>query len=115
MPTHRQFSVALQALTELKTDTEAKPAVGMPPTLNDVLAEIGPLPAEALFLGVASDHLPVLLNLHDPHPGPMLVAGDAGAGKTAFLQTIAQSVIETQRAQDVQFGIVTNYPDEWER
>ena len=114
MPTHRQFSMALQALTELKAEQAAKPVVGMPPALSDVLAEIGPLPLEALFLGVASDHLPVLLNLYDPHPGPMLVAGDAGSGKTAFLQTIAQSVIQTHRAEDIQCGVVTNYPDEWE-
>lgn len=114
MPTHRQFSLALQALTELKTDTSTKPAVGTPPGLRDVLAEIGSLPAEALFLGIATDHLPVLLNLYDPHPGPMLVAGDSGSGKTAFLQTIAQSVIQTHSAADVQFGVITNYPDEWE-
>lgn len=115
MPTHRQFSMALQALTELKTDPAAKSPLGMPPVLRDVLAEIGPLPVEALFIGVASDHLPVLLNLHDPHPGPILVAGDTGSGKTAFLQTIAQSVVQTHRAEDVQFGVITNYPDEWER
>lgn len=114
MPTHRQFSIALQALTELKTESAVEPSLSAPPALRDVLAEIGPLPLEALFLGVASDHLPVLLNLHDPHPGPMLVAGDTGSGKTAFLQTIAQSVIQTHRAEDVQFGVVTNYPDEWE-
>jgi hypothetical protein len=115
MPTHRQFSMALQALTDLKTEQVAKPGVGMPPALSDVLTEIGPLPPEALFLGIASDHLPVLLNLYDPHPGPMLVAGDTGSGKTAFLQTIAQSVIQTHLAADVQFGVITNYPDEWER
>jgi hypothetical protein len=114
MPTHRQFSTALQAVTELKTDSSAKP-IGMPPALSDVLAEIGPLPLEALFLGVASDHLPVLLNLYDPHPGPMLIAADAGSGKTAFLQTIAHSVIQTHNAADIQFGVLTNYPDEWER
>jgi hypothetical protein len=116
MPTNRQFSMALQALTELKTETSTSPSKPMPaaPALSEVLAEIGPLPLEALFLGVASDNLPVLLNLYDPHPGPMLVAGDAGSGKTAFLQTIAQSVIQTHTSNDIQFGIVTNYPDEWE-
>jgi hypothetical protein len=114
MPTPRQFSIALQALTELKTDLPSKPDAGSPAALRDLLAELGPFPVEALFLGVASDHLPVLLNLHDPHPGPMLVAGDSGAGKTAFLQTIAQSVIHTHHATDVQFGVITNYPDEWE-
>jgi hypothetical protein len=113
MPTNRQFSNALQALTELKADA-SKPVPAVP-ALRDVLAEIGPLPLEALFLGVASDHLPVLLNLYDPHPGPILVAGDAGSGKTAFLQTVAQSVVQTHSSDDVQFGVITNYPDEWER
>jgi hypothetical protein len=116
MTTNRRFSLALQALTELKTETStpsAKPIPGTP-TLSDVLAEIGPIPSEALFLGIASDGLPALLNLYDAHPGPMLIAGDTGSGKTAFLQTIAHAVAQTHRPDDVQFGVVTNYPEEWE-
>lgn len=117
MTTHRQFSQALQALTELKTETSTPPSqpVAAPPTLSSVLATAGSIPAEALLLGVASDGLPVLLNLHDPHPGPMLIAGDASAGKTAFLQTIAHSIAQTHTPDDVRFGVITNYPDEWER
>jgi hypothetical protein len=116
MPTNRRFSLDLQALTELKaeTSTPSSQPLSSAPTLNDVLAKIGAIPSEALFLGVASDGLPVLLNLYDPHPGPMLIAGDAGAGKTAFLQTIAHAVAQTHRSEDVQFGVITNYPDEWE-
>ena len=119
MPPNRQFSLALQALTELKTNTSTpssadKPITGAAPALSEVLVELGPLPAEALFLGVAADGLPVLLNLYDPHPGPMLIAGDTGSGKTAFLQTIAQSVAQTHDAKDVQYGVITNYPDEWD-
>jgi len=116
MTTNRRFSLALQALTELKTETSTPPSKPTPaaPALSDVLAGIGSLPPEALFLGVASDGLPVLLNLYDAHPGPMLIAGDAGSGKTAFLQTIAHSVAQTHRPADIQFGVITNYPDEWE-
>src|SRR5215211_5664494 len=118
MPTNRQFSMALQALAELKTEASPPLVSGKPvpaaPVLSNVLAEIGPLPLEALFLGIASDNLPVLLNLYDSHPGPMLVAGDAGSGKTAFLQTLAHSIIQTHDSKDVQFGVITNYPDEWE-
>lgn len=116
MTTNRRFSSALQALTELEKETSATPssaATGVP-ALSDVLAKIGSIPAGALFLGIASDGLPVLLNLLDPHPGPMLIAGDAGSGKTAFLQTIAQAVIQIHASNDVQFGIITNYPDEWQ-
>ena len=117
MTTNRQFSLTLQALTELTPDTSTPPSKPMPaaPALSDVLAEIGSLPAEALFLGIANDGLPVLLNLYDSHPGPILISGDAGSGKTAFLQTIVQSVEKTHPSNDIQFGVITNYPDEWER
>lgn len=117
MTTNRRFSSTLQPLTELKTGTStprSQPTTGATPTLNDALAKIGSLPPEALFLGVASDGLPVLLNLYDSHPGPMLIAGDAGSGKTAFLQTVTHSVAQTHRSSDLQFGVITNYPDEWE-
>jgi len=115
MTTNRQFALALEALAELKTEETPPHPQPTPaaPDLDRVLAEIGPLPREALFLGVASDGLPVLLNLHDPIPGPMLIIGDAGAGKTRFLQTAAQSVSKTHDSKDVQFGVITNHPDEW--
>jgi len=115
---NRQFSLALDALAELKTETESplrSQSIPATPTLGKVLAEVGPLPREALFLGVASDGLPVLLNLHDPVPGPMLIAGDSGSGKTAFLQMVAGAVTQTHESKDVQFGVITNRPDEWER
>lgn len=114
MSTNRQFSITLQALTELKTDTSASRPMPTAPALTDVLVEMGSLPPEALFLGVATDGLPVLLNLYDAHPGPILVAGDAGSGKTAFLQTIAHAAIQTHSSEDIQFGVITNYPEEWE-
>jgi hypothetical protein len=116
MTTNRQFSLTLQALAELKTETSTPPPQPIPvaPGLGTVLAEMGPLPRHALFLGVASDGLPVLLNLHDPHPGPVLVAGDAGSGKTVFLQNIVHSVAQTHGSDDVQLGVITAHPEEWE-
>jgi len=115
MTTNRQFSLALEALVELKQDKAPPLSTPIPaaPTLSRVLSEIGSLPREALFLGVASDDLPVLLNLHDPIPGPLLVVGDAGAGKTAFLQALVRCLQQTHRSEDVQFGVITSHPDEW--
>ncbi len=112
---HR-YSLALDALAELKTEVKSPPSQPVPamPTLDRVLAEIGPLPREALFLGVASDGLPVLLNMHDPVPGPILIIGDAGAGKTAFLKSIVRSLALTHESAEVQFGVITGHLDEWE-
>jgi hypothetical protein len=71
------------------------------------------MPPEALFLGVASDGLPVLLNLHDPIPGPLLIAGDAGTGKTGLLQLISRAAGRIHQPQELQFGVLTGHPDEW--
>jgi hypothetical protein len=118
-PINRQFSLALEALTELKAETKTLPLRSTPvpaaPDLDNVLAEIGPLPREALFLGVASDGLPVLLNLYDPLPGPILIAGDAGSGKTAFLQTIMESARRTHQPDAMQIGVIARHPDEWNK
>ncbi len=112
----RTFSLALETLTELRPEIEAARTfpLASAPSLADSLAELGPLPRESLLLGLASDGLPVLLNLHDPSPGPLLIVADAGAGKTALLQLIASAAAEMHSAGEVQFGIITNYPDEWE-
>jgi hypothetical protein len=113
-----RYALMMEALNELKSEmdttrqsqTKAAPAR---PSLNQVLAEYGSMPHEALFLGVASDDLPVLLNLHDPIPGPILVTADAGAGKTALLQTIALAAGQMHQPEGLQFGVLTNHPDEW--
>jgi hypothetical protein len=113
---NRQFSLALEALAELKMETSTRPTQPVPaaPILSEVLTELGPLPREALFLGIAADGLPVLLNLHDPLPGPILVTGASGSGKTVFLQTVARAVTQTHKPEDVQFGVITPHPEEWE-
>ncbi len=112
----RNFSLALEALTELQPERKAMQTIPLAsaPSLADSLAELGPLPREALLLGLASDGLPVLLNLHDPQAGPLLVVADPGAGKTALLQLIARAAAEMHTPSEVQFGVITNYPDEWD-
>jgi len=111
-----RYSLALEALVELAPEIAATQANLLPtlPTLEDVLAELGTLPPEALFLGIADDDLPVLLNLHDAVPGPLLVSGDPGSGKTSFLETVAGAVVSMHDPGEVQFGVVTAYPEEWQ-
>ena len=114
--TNRRYSVALDAHLEIKDEVSTIPSQleAVSPKMNKALAEIGPLPREALFLGTASDGLPVLLNLHDPIPGPLLVTGELGSGKTALLQSIVRTLVQTHRPEDLQYGIVTSNINEWE-
>jgi hypothetical protein len=111
-----RYALIMEAYTELKPEIDAaRQARPMPaqPTLDQVLAGFGPMPEEALLLGVAADELPVLLNLHDPVPGPLLIVGDPGTGKTALLQTIAHAIERMHQPEQVQFGALTSHPDEW--
>jgi hypothetical protein len=84
------------------------------PLLDELLGEIRPLPRGALFLGQAEDGLPVLLNLHDPTPGPVLILGEKGSGKTDLLRVIAQFIISTQTPGQTQFAVLTKRAEEWQ-
>ena len=111
-----RYSLMMEALAELKPEIDAarsfKPVPAFPP-LSEVLTEFGHMHPEALFRGVASDGLPVLLNLHDPIPGPLLITGDAGTGKTGLLQIISRAAGKMHQPQELQFGVLTSHPDEW--
>jgi hypothetical protein len=83
------------------------------PTLEKVLAKITPLPDHGLFLGVASDGLPLLLNLKDPGPGPILILGDGQTGKTDFLRGVARAASLAHHPRFLRFAVVTPFPEEW--
>jgi hypothetical protein len=111
-----KYALMMDAYTEIKSEMDASRQTKLMPAqppLDQVLADFGPMPEEALFLGVASDKLPVLLNLHDSIPGPLLVIGGAGSGKTALLQIIARAAGRMHQPEKLQFGALTNHPDEW--
>jgi hypothetical protein len=124
------FSTALQAFQELMPEIEAQkkkpfhrspglvmsPEVTLPSamTLEEIIAQNPSLPNDTLMLGMANDGLPVLLNLYEPAPGPVLVLGDSGVGKTSLMQTLARATDLILDPSDIQFGVVSNHPDEWQ-
>ena len=111
-----RYALMMEALAELQPEIDSArritPVPAQPP-LSEVLAEYGPMPSEALFMGVASDGLPMLLNLHDSVPGPLLILGDAGTGKTNLLQIIARAAEVMHQPEELQFGVLTGHPEEW--
>jgi hypothetical protein len=119
METTNNFDLMMEALTELAQEQQAD--TNPPPTnpqvdtlsLTSILANISPLPQHALFLGIADDDLPVLLNLHDPIPGPILIAGDQNTGKTKLLQTFAHTIELTPLKDEVQYIVITEQPTQW--
>lgn len=117
MTISEQIQLAIQAYQEVKEELHpdepaARPVRGIP-TFEQAIAGLGPLPQEALLLGLATDGLPVLLDLVDPALGPILVIGERGSGKTAFLQSLARHSDQFHDPGDLQFGIITPFPEEW--
>jgi hypothetical protein len=81
--------------------------------LSEALQICAPLPSAAFFIGLAEDGLPVLLNLNDPSVGPILIAADAGAGKTRLLQTICRTVDHGHEPDGVKYVVISENPAEW--
>lgn len=111
-----RYSLMMEAYAELKPEIESARALTpilANPSLSKVLEDLGTMPPEGLFMGMASDGLPVLLNLHDAVPGPLLVLGDTASGKTDLLQIIARAAGITHAPKALQFGVLTNHPEEW--
>lgn len=116
---------------EIDEANRIQPKPGIPlggTSLGEVLRELGSLPPEAFFFGMATDGLPVLLNMNDPIAGALLVLAHEGSGKTDFLRTVAETVSVTHpRAgssgtygyypssytKRVDVSIITNHPDEF--
>ena len=117
MDNMNRATLMIDALTELAEEEQAHHASRTPgagrPALESVIADASPLPREALFLGMAEDNLPVLLNLNDPIPGPILIASDQASGKTKFLQMIARAAELLHTPSEIQYGVITQYPEEW--
>ncbi len=108
-----KFAYVLRMMKEGDDET-ASLVADLPdfPRLSRLL-EAHTLPSRSLLFGVASDGFPVALNLLDPTPGPILVIGDAGSGKTSFLRLAAQSVVWSQSPRRVQFAVITATPEAW--
>ncbi|MCC7116984.1 MAG: hypothetical protein IT310_00545 [Anaerolineales bacterium] len=108
-------NLSLEALAEVleeKRTPQTPPKTALP-SLASLLADADALPQSALYLGLAEDGLPVLLNLQDPTPGPILITGDSASGKTALLKMIARGIDLLHSPTSAQYCIITNHTDEW--
>lgn len=116
--THEVPPSDLDAHASPSTPLPRQPRPDLPrlrhPDLETVVRQCGPIPRGAALLGVALDGLPVLLNLRDPAPGPLLVVGDRGSGKRRLLQVMARSADLVQPAGEVTYVVLTDRPAEWE-
>jgi hypothetical protein len=111
-----QFLLAAQAYQQIQVELHPDKAPVFAPTEISTYESSEDMdtlsPSGSLLLGLAEDGLPLFLDLYDPAPGPLLVAGDGGSGKTAFLQSLVKAS-DNQNPGEIQFGVVTPFTEEW--
>jgi hypothetical protein len=78
------------------------------PTLATVLAEVGPLPPRSILLGACDDKLHFYMDLTDPRPGSILIAGDPKSGKTRLLQAILASLEALNSPRQARFCLLAS-------
>ncbi len=66
---------------------------------------------DAALFGLATDGLPVILHFGNPRPGPILVSGQSGSGKTNLLRCMARSA--ARYCREIGIHVITDRPDEW--
>jgi hypothetical protein len=86
---------------------------GHTPSLREVLTKSAGIPAHTVILGVVEDGLPVLLDLHDPTPGSLLIVGDERQQELDLLRSALASVILRNSARGVQFIVFSHLPEAW--
>lgn len=81
--------------------------------LSQLLDSTGPLAPGCVVLGACEDGLPFLLDLDNPEPGSLLVAGDRGCGKTRLLQAVLTSAVVLNSPEEVAYSILAYDPFEY--
>jgi hypothetical protein len=111
-----QFSTARLSPSTLITHT-SKPVLAPSFTwdLASILHSFPYLPSESCLLGMGEDNAPIILNLLDPTPGPLLILGSRGAGKTHLLRTLVRSAQAINPSGSVRAVVLSDDLSEWQR
>jgi len=78
-----------------------------PPTLDQLLTDLGALPPYSIAIGACPDHAHIFLDLTDPRPGSILIAGDPQSGKTSLLRTILASAARLNTPRRLRYALVS--------
>lgn len=96
----------LAGTVELETPPTDESHQLVVPSLPELLRQIGGLPDYALLLGVCTDGLPFVLDLTNPAPGSILIAGDRHPHSLKLLDSMLISAGMLNRANRVSFDLL---------
>jgi len=129
---YNRFEMGLEILTNLENEQRGQKTSGLTnpvdatqpgsklqfhyplPSLESLIRELAPLPPQSVVVGACDNDLPVLLDLTNPASGSILVAGEAGCGKTRLLASMVHSVSMVTPHRMLRIAGITNRREEWE-
>ncbi|MBN2549098.1 MAG: hypothetical protein JXB15_08075 [Anaerolineales bacterium] len=83
------------------------------PSLQALLEQLGSLSPHSAIIGLCEDGLPFVLDLYNPAPGSLLIAGDPNSGKTRLLQAILTSAALLNSPAQVSFRVLAYQREEY--
>jgi hypothetical protein len=81
--------------------------------LTQFLHRFNRLPKYTLPIGINEECNPVLFDLKDPRPGPILVVGDEPQASTNFLRLLACAIDAGLAGEDAKFMVFSPQPEQW--
>jgi len=85
---------------------ESQYSVESPPNLQGLIEEIGSLPPYSIIIGGCDDHSHLFMELTDPAPGSILIAGDDQSGRSRLLDSILYSSAVLNSPRRVRYAII---------
>ena len=103
------------AASERNNQEESNPCTtsDWPPSLETFLEQRDEYPPYSIILGVCEDGLPFLLDLSNPAPGSLLIAGDPSSGMSRLLKTTLLSLVGLNYPDQVTFHMITRAPEKF--
>jgi hypothetical protein len=86
--------------------TESQYSAETPPNLEGIIADIGPLPPCSIVIGGCDDLSHLFMDLTDPAPGSILIAGDDRSGRSRLLTSILYSSVILNSPRRVRYALI---------
>lgn len=77
-----------------------------PPYLDELIADVSPLPPYSIIIGGCDDRSHLYMDLSDPAPGSILIAGDDCSGRSRLLDSILFSSVRLNTPRRVRYAVI---------
>jgi hypothetical protein len=105
-------STGVDKLASRRTEAGECPAPAAM-NLTQFLLRFNRLPKLTLPIGINEECNPVLFDLTDPRPGPILVLGDEPKSNTNFLRLLVSAIDASEDSSDTKFMVISSQPEQW--